>query len=108
MGNKKESNSGCFGNLIMYLVFFIFIGWAINSCSKLGKKDDTKYDNAYWRSIEREKAMRDAGLKDYADREKKERRNKLKGSGSSTYNGSQKQKDDLKEIDEYMKNNPGF
>lgn len=44
-----------------------------------------------------------------ADREKRERQNRLiRGQGSSTYNGSEQQKKDLDAIDEYMKSHPDF
>ena len=48
----------------------------IYSCNR-DKKDDNRYDGAYWRSIEREKQFKDAGLDDFGKREKRERRKKL-------------------------------
>lgn len=101
--SNGKSPVGCGTVVFVFIIYF-----CLKTCSGGSNSKSPQYDDAYWRSIEREKTMRDAGLDDFADREKRERRNKLKGSGSSTYNGSQKQKDDLKEIDEYMKNNPGF
>mgnify|MGYP000246224463 CR=1 FL=1 len=102
--SSGKSSGGC--GTIIFIFCIIYI--CLKACSSDSAIKSPQYNDAYWRSIEREKTMRDAGLDDFADREKRERRNKLKESGSSTYNGSQKQKDDLKEIDEYMKNHPNF
>lgn len=55
-------------------------------------KNDTsrKYDDEYWRSVQREKTLRDNGMDKTADRERQERQNRLRRKqGSSTYNGSE-------------------
>lgn len=73
-----------------------------------------QYDDEYWASIAREKALRDAGMKDAARLEKKARIERLKGGGYTSpsggsqihYNGSLEQKKDLEAIDEWIRNNP--
>lgn len=49
---------------------------AFSNSSENNKKE--KYDGAYWRSVEREKQFKDAGLDEYAKIERRKRRNKLK------------------------------
>lgn len=48
------------------------------SCDRNKEDRSAKYDGAYWRSIEREKQFKDAGLDEYAKRERRERRKKLR------------------------------
>ena len=49
-----------------------------NSCVSCGGNDDSLYDEEYWNSVGREKAMRKAGLTSRADIEKDERQSRLK------------------------------
>ncbi len=49
-----------------------------SSCISCGGNDDSLYDEEYWNSVGREKAMRKAGLTSRADIEKDERQSRLK------------------------------
>ena len=66
-----------------------------------------KDDDEYWESINRENALKDAGMHEAAEMERKARMNYLKGGGYTSpsggsqvhYQGSQEQKRDLEEMD---------
>ena len=63
-------------------------------------------DNEYWNSVNREKALRDAGMKDAANIEKKARQNYLQGKGYTSpsggskvhFQGSKEQQEQLEEM----------
>lgn len=57
----------------------LIIGYACNRDKEANAaKRAERYDGAYWRSIEREKQFKDAGLDEFAKIEKRERRKKLR------------------------------
>lgn len=118
------------GFITIVLFFLLFVKCCVGCGS-----NDSKYDDEYWRSINREEKLRDAGLENAADKEKRDRRNRLKGvsSGYSSdpnysptindkgkyhtidgknkqiqYQGSKEQQSDLNMIDEYSKTHPDF
>ena len=70
-------------NLLSLIIVLAVIGIPIgiiytvfSNSSESDKK--SRYDSAYWRSVEREEQFRDAGLDEYAKIEKRKRRNRLK------------------------------
>lgn len=73
-----------------------------------------QYDDEYWNSVAREKALRDAGMKEAAKLEEKARVERLKGGGYTSpsggsqvhYNGSLEQQRDLEAIDEWIRSHP--
>lgn len=87
--------------------------------SSKGSGGTEKYDSEYWNSVNRQEHYKSIGRNDLAKQEAKYRqdrlRNKTKGKytnkdGDDTriYKDSKEQEEDLKAIDEYMKNNPEF
>lgn len=62
------------------LILFLFLFGCVAYCSKScgGDDDSSIYDEEYWSSVAREKQMRKAGFKDFADREKRERQARLR------------------------------
>lgn len=62
------------------LILFLFLFGCVAYCSKsCGEDDDSSmYDEEYWSSVAREKQMRKAGFKEFADREKRERQARLR------------------------------
>lgn len=77
------------------------------SSIKRGHNSMDKDDDEYWESINRENALKDAGMHEAAEMERKARMNYLKGGGYTSpsggsqvhYQGSQEQKRDLEEMD---------
>ena len=94
--------------------------FSFNSC--IGCDDDSfssnryEYDDECWESVGREKQLRDAGMDDAADLERKSRLRYMSGEGYTSsdgerqihYQGSREQQRDLDMIDDYMRNNPDF
>lgn len=115
-GGFKRPKTAWSGKLIfnlscMLFTFFMFILCICKACSDWNRSSTEKYeyDDEYWRSVQREKTLRDNGMDKTANRERQERQNRLRRKqGSSTYNGSEQQKKDLDAIDEYMKKHPDF
>nr|DAF76195.1 MAG TPA: protein of unknown function DUF5016 [Bacteriophage sp.] len=62
------------------LILFLFLFGCVAYCSRsCGEDDDSSmYDEEYWSSVAREKQMRKAGFKEFADREKRERQARLR------------------------------
>lgn len=75
----KELTLNIYGmKKIMVLLVMIVSMTIFNSCVSCGGNDDALYDEEYWNSVSREKAMRKAGLTWRADIEKDERQARLK------------------------------
>lgn len=72
----KKGNSGLVG-IAFFIMSVLTIFILMVTCEGNSEKK-SKYDGAYWRSIEREKQFKDAGLDEYAKRERRERRKKLR------------------------------
>lgn len=102
----KGINSGCAIKLFALLLLLGFILY--KGCTSCLDENRKQYDDEYWRSVQREKTLKDNGMDKAADRERKERIDRLRNKNGSTYNGSEQQKKDLEMIDEYMKENPDF
>lgn len=101
------------------LLLLIIVCLSFASCIECGdsySNSNYDYDDECWESVEMEKQLRDAGMDDAADLERKSRLNYMRGGGYTSsdgsrqrhYQGSQEQKRDLDMIDEYMRNNPDF
>jgi hypothetical protein len=93
--------------IIGFIVVVVIIFYAIGrSCSG----NSYSYDDTpeYWESVNREQALKNAGLKGAADAEKRSRRLKMESSSRGGYNGSQQQQSDLDSLDKYMRENPNF
>ena len=78
----------------------------INNKKSQGYGSMDAEDNEYWNSVNREKALRDAGMKDAANIEKKARQNYLQGKGYTSpsggskvhFQGSKEQQEQLEEM----------
>lgn len=68
--------ASCF--LICIIPFGVIAYLCNRDIEKNAAKRAERYDGAYWRSIEREKQFKDAGLDEFAKIEKRERRKKLR------------------------------
>jgi len=111
MNKQKKKKDRLVFNLAFLLVAIICVSLCIfKGCSDWNNKgqDNYEYDDEYWRSVQREKTLKDNGMDKAADRERKERIDRLRNKNGSSYNGSEQQKRDLEMIDEYMKENPDF
>lgn len=62
--------------LILFLFLFGCIVYCYKSCGE--NNDSSMYDEEYWSSVAREKQMRNAGFKEFADMEKRERQSRLR------------------------------
>lgn len=76
---KKEIKflSIVFGIPILCVAFIIGMASIEWKEEKLEVKE-SRYDGAYWRSIERERQFKDAGLDEFAKIERRKRRKKLR------------------------------
>lgn len=82
----------------------------LTSCFGGGSSSPRVEDDKYWESVNREQALKDAGLEDAAALERKARRKYMNGGGYTSsdgskqvhYQGSQEQKSDLEMIDAYF------
>lgn len=72
---EKKADYSILSVFFGIVAFFVVVLLCVQSCES---KQNDKYDSAYWRSIEREKQFKDAGLDEYAKREKRERRKRLR------------------------------
>ena len=92
--------------------------FALTSCQCSSGSGSSKYveDENYWKSIQREQELKDAGLDGAANIERKDRQNYMRGEGYTSpdggqqvhYKGSVEQQRDLDAIDEYMRTHPDF
>lgn len=82
----------------------------LTSCFDGSSSSSRVEDDKYWESINREQALKDAGLYEAAKLEQKARLNYMKGGGYNSpsggkqvhYKGSKEQKRDLEMIDAYF------
>lgn len=103
---------------VFFSIAFLSLTLSLASCIGCGDSSSGcyDYDDECWESVGREKQLRDAGMDDAADLERKSRLNYMKGDGCTSsdgsrqihYQGSKEQQRDLDLIDEYMRNNPDF
>lgn len=101
MGNNKqrEPENLSWGCALKMFALLLFLGFTLyKGCTSCLDDRRKKYDDEYWSSIAREKKMRDAGLDDFADMEKKERQNNMRNGyydkDNNHYSGSLSQFDD--------------
>ena len=83
---------------------------SLHSCIGCGNNNSShdEYDENYWNSISRERALKDAGMEDAARMERKARQNYMQGGGYTSPNGerqihfqgSKEQQEQLKKMDE--------
>lgn len=73
---QEQLSWGCTLKLIALFIVLFFCLY--KGCSSCVEQSSTKYSEEYWRSVAREKKMREAGLDDFADMEKKDRQRNLK------------------------------
>lgn len=85
------------------------IAMCLTSCSGCSSTKNPREDDQYWESINREQALRDAGLDGAANMEQKARRDYLQGGGYTSpnggkqvhYQGSKEQARDLEIMESY-------
>lgn len=109
---KSISKRNIFNNKSMiksiYKVMFLFTILSLQSCIGCSDQSRYDYDENYWNSIEREQALKDAGLGNAAKIERNSRLNYLKGGGYTSpdggrqihFNGSKEQQEQLRKMDE--------
>lgn len=76
--------------------------------------NDYSNDKEYWKSVEREERLRDAGMENAAEIERNSRLDYMEGDSYTSptgerqvhYKGSVEQQRDLEMIDEWIRNNP--
>ncbi len=76
MGNEKRGRKGspargCMSKSTAFVLLALFALY--KGCSSCLDESRKRYDDEYWRSVAREKTMREAGLDRFADRERKDR-----------------------------------
>lgn len=70
-------------NRILISLAMSFIALAFTSCSRCSSSK-YKYDDAYWKSVNREKALKDAGYDRAAKEERKNRQKEMQRPSSSS------------------------
>ena len=113
-----NSNLHCIKKTLKLTVSLLVLVSLSTSCLCSSSSSHSKYieDDKYWESVSREQQLKDAGMKNAAEMERKARQEYMKGNGYTSpnggqqvhYNGSQEQQRDLDAIDEYMKSHPDF
>lgn len=95
---------------LLQAAFIIAVCLGTSSCIGCSSSSDSdNYDENYWNSVNREQALRDAGLDGAANIERKARQDYMQGGGYTSpyggrqvhYNGSKEQQEDLRMMDAY-------
>lgn len=82
---KKTQEQLSWGCIMKLMALFIVLFFCLyKGCSSCVEQSSTEYSEEYWRSVAREKKMREAGLDEFADMEKKERQRNLKNGEYNT------------------------
>ena len=101
--------------LLLLILFSIVMQSCIGGCGNINTNKYSEDDN-YWDSINKEKRLKEIGMDDAANIERKARQKYMQGGAYTSpnggsqiyYYGSIEQERDLELIDEYMKSNPNF
>lgn len=81
MGNNKqrEPENLSWGCALKMFALLLLLGFTLYKvCTSCLDESRKKYDDEYWSSIAREKKMREAGLDNFADMEKRERQKNMR------------------------------